>query len=112
MGQYANLGQGIRTKDQAHMNDPQPTLISPSNPRLQRARDRIRDRRSRVESNHVGINPTQLATLVTLYSCLYPTPEIAEALDNESVLDSGSSVHTKGNNLTLGECNVVRLDTP
>ena len=27
MGQYANLGQGIRAKDQDHMNDPQPTLI-------------------------------------------------------------------------------------
>ena len=116
MGQYANLGQGIRAKDQGPMNDPQPTLILPSNPRLQRARDRIRDRSSRVESNPVGMNPTQLATLVTLYSCLHPTPEIAEAeskaLDNESVLDSGSSVHTKGNNLTTGECDVVHLNAP
>ena len=85
------------------MKDPPPACILPSNPRLQRARDQIRDRRSRVESSPVGMNPTQLATLVTLYSCVYPTPEIAEAeskaLDNESVLDLGSSVHTKGNNL-------------
>ena len=75
------------------MTDSHPTLILTSNSRLQRARDRIRDRSSRVESKPVGINPTQLATLVTLYSCLYPTREIAEAeskaLDNESALDSG-----------------------
>ena len=67
-GQYANLGQGIRSQDQSHMKDPLPACIIPSNPRLQRARDRIRDRRSRVESNPVGMNPTQLATLVTIYS--------------------------------------------
>ena len=68
------------------MKDSHPAFILPSTSRLQRARDRIRDRSSRVASNPVGINPTQLATLVTLYSCLYPTPEIAEAeskaLDN------------------------------
>ena len=74
------------------------TCLPVTNARLQRARDRIRDRRStcRVESNPVGINPTQLATLVALSSCLYPTPEIAEAeskaLDKESALDSGSAV--------------------
>ena len=59
------------------------TCLPVTNARLQRARDRIRDRSSRVESTHVGINPTQLATLVTLYSCLHPTPEIAEAESNQ-----------------------------
>ena len=72
---------------------------------------------ARVESNPVGINPTQLATLVALSSCLYPTPEIAEAeskaLDKESALDSGSAVTCLPVTSTFVEnvSNVVR-DTP
>ena len=36
----------------------------------------------------------------------------SEVLDESSVLDSGSSVHTKGSKLTLGECNVTNLEIP
>ena len=58
-GQYANLGQGIRSQDRSHMKDPPPACILPSNPRLQRARDQIRDRRSRVELG-LSLTLTQL----------------------------------------------------
>ena len=35
-----------------------------------------------------------------------------EQLGETSVLDSGSSVHTKGSKLTLGECNITHLESP
>jgi len=56
-GQYANLGQEIRAQDQGHMKDSHPAFILPSTSRLQRARDRIRDRSSRT--------PPQLIWLFT-----------------------------------------------
>ncbi len=63
-----------------------------------------------------GITPEAITTLIALYAVLSPvllgSEAASEVLDDSSVLDSGSSVHTKGSKLTLGECNVTNMEIP
>ena len=115
-GLVAHLG--IHTHEvKGTLSDPELSLIPPSsNTPLQRARQRIRGQDRKVEVGSSGITPEAITTLIALYALLNPIlvgPEAeSEILDDSSVLDSGSSVHTKGSKLTLGECNVTNLEIP
>ena len=116
-GFVAHLGTITTHEVKGTLSDPELHLIPPSsNARLQRARQRIRGQDRKVELGSSGITPEAITTLIALYALLNPIlvgPEAeSEILDESSVLDSGSSVHTKGSKLTLGECNVTNLEIP
>ena len=116
-GFVAHLGTINTHEVKGTISDPELSLIPPSsNTPLQRARQRIRGQDRKVELGSSGITPEAITTLIALYALLNPIlvgPEAeSEILDDSSVLDSGSSVHTKGSKLTLGECNVTNLEIP
>ena len=116
-GFVAHLGTFNTHEVKGTLSDPELHLIPPSsNTRLQRARQRIRGQDRKVELGSSGITPEAITTLIALYALLNPvlvgSEAESEVLDDSSVLDSGSSVHTKGSKLTLGECNVTHLEIP
>ena len=106
-GLVAHLGTLHTHEVKGTISDPELSLIPPSsNTPLQRARQQIRGQDRKVELGSSGITPEAITTLIALYALLNPIlvgPEAeSEILDDSSVLDSGSSVHTKGSKLTLG----------